>query len=630
MAGIAAGAAGVEAIPRWVLGSDRDDRKRKRRRERDRDEDKDRDEDRDDEDAAQPGFRPFDAIMPVPEVLQPTSLLPVPGSPQASVGSNAVFHGIAPEFYPDHPTHCSDWNRFSGALAERHYAIEMKKTTAQIIPGMDTEVFAYNGVVPGPTIVARFREPIVVRQTNSLDIETSVHLHGGHTPSHSDGYPNFYVLPGRSRDYYYPNIAPRAMREGCEEDFDISEVPSTMWYHDHGMDLTGFNVSRGLAGFYLLTDDLEDELIENHVLPEVAGPFDIPIALQDQRFRSDGSLAYDFLDHDGRIGNVFTANGKAQPRFHVQRRKYRLRILNASNARVYHLRLSSRRPFLVIGTDSWLLPEAQPLGSFTISPSERQDVIVDFSQYAHGAEVFLENVMEQDEGAGPEGINTGSRTPLIKFVVDQGGTTDDLTIEAGTPLREHVPILESEIVRTRHFEFERGNGAWQINGGFFSPRRADAVPRLGAAERWILENDGGGWWHPIHIHLESHHIQRMDGRRPPFHRRFKSDVSTLKGDGVSEIFIKLRTFTGPFVFHCHNLEHEDMRMMAVFDPRPLGDESVLNGVRPVPAEHSGIPDDFDLHSQLVFEQIGDTDPIEGEGVGVPEGDFSRGGETTPR
>ena len=616
-AGVAMGAAGMVAGPELVFG--------------DRDDDSDSERRGDDDGDRRTGlsFMPFEADMPVPEVLQPTLLSPAPGSPQASLGSTAVFHGIAPEFHPDHPAHCSDWNQFSAAPAERHYALTMQRAMAEIIPGVETEVFGYNGQVPGPTIVARFREPIVVRQTNTLDFETSVHLHGGHTPAHADGFPNFYVLPGRARDYYYPNIAPRKLREGCEEEFEISEVPSTMWYHDHGMDLTGHNVSRGLAGFYLLTDDVEDELIARNVLPPVAGEFDIPIALQDQRFRSDGSLAYDFFDHDGRLGDVFTANGKAQPKLHVQRRKYRFRLLNASNARVYHLRLSSRRPFLMVGTDSWLLPQAHALESFTLAPSERQDVIVDFSEYSHGEEIFLENLMEQDDGRGPEEINPSRRTPLIKFIADGGSVTNDLNIEAGTPLREHVPIREEEIVVTRKFEFERGNGAWQVNGRFFSPRRADAVPRLGGAERWILENDSGGWWHPIHIHLESHHIQRLDGKRPPFHRRFKVDVSTLRGDGVSEVFVKFRTFTGPFVFHCHNLEHEDMRMMGVFDPRPAGEKSVFNGVREAPQEISGIPDGFDVESELAVEHVADLEPLEDEGVGFPAGDFKRGGQTTP-
>ena len=109
---------------------------------------------------------------------------------------------------------------------------------------------------------------------------------------------------------------------------------------------------------------------------------------------------------------------------------------------------------------------------------------------------------------------------------------------------------------------------------------------------WILENKSGGWWHPMHIHLEAHQVQKINGKIPPWHRRFKVDTTLLEDNGVAVIFMKFRTFTGPFVFHCHNLEHEDMRMMASFDPRPGGQASVLNGVDAVPELISGIPDGY--------------------------------------
>ena len=147
------------------------------------------------------------------------------------------------------------------------------------------------------------------------------------------------------------------------------------------------------------------------------------------------------------------------------------------------------------------------------------------------------------------------------------------TVEVGTPLRPHAPIMASEIVRTRTFKFERGKGAWQINGEFYDPLRADATPTIGTAERWIFKNPGGGWWHPIHTHLESQQIQTIDGQLPPLENRFKSDTLLLGAGSEIEFFMKFRTFKGPFVFHCHNLDHEDMRMMKTFDPRVEPTES---------------------------------------------------------
>ena len=132
--------------------------------------------------------------------------------------------------------------------------------------------------------------------------------------------------------------------------------------------------------------------------------------------------------------------------------------------------------------------------------------------------------------------------------------------------------LSSDLAKTPGFTPTPSKGqhcfwAWQINHQFFDEHRADATPTLGTAERWILRNEGGGWWHPIHIHLESHQQVRQEEAIPPLEDRFKSDTATLGAGTEIEIFMKFRTFKGPFVFHCHNLAHEDMRMMFVFDPR---------------------------------------------------------------
>jgi FtsP/CotA-like multicopper oxidase with cupredoxin domain len=341
-----------------------------------------------------------------------------------------------------------------------------------------------------------------------------------------------------------------------------------MWYHDHGMDIAASNVWRGLSGFFLTTDELEEDLIRRNVLPDTR--YDIPISLQDRRFRPNGTLFFDPLDHDGTLGDVWVVNGKAQPFLRVQRRKYRFRILNGCNARFLEMRLSNGQPFIGLGKDTWLFPNAIERNTLLLSMATRADVVIDFTNAP--PELFLENILSQDDGRGPNGdledrerLNPG--VPFLKFIVEGDRATDSATVAPGTPLRPHEPIRPTQIVRTRVFEFTRRNGAWQINRRFFNPDIASATPTLGTAERWILRNNGGGWWHPVHIHLESHQIRRLNGRLPGPEDRFKSDTVILDGNGEAEIFMNFRTFRGPFVFHCHNLEHEDMRMMLTFDPR---------------------------------------------------------------
>jgi FtsP/CotA-like multicopper oxidase with cupredoxin domain len=196
-------------------------------------------------------------------------LNPAPGSAGATVGSPGVYHGIAPEYNPAHSFNKASWvlndPETGRPFAEKRHTLNFRRGTAQILPNVNTPILGYNGTTPGPTIRARLGEPMVIRTKNELaDTETSLHLHGGHTPSHADGHPCFYVFPNQQRDYFYPHIAPKVNGQQ-----DVTEAPSTMWYHDHGNDVTAHNVTSGMAGFCLLTDTLEENLIKNRYLPDV-------------------------------------------------------------------------------------------------------------------------------------------------------------------------------------------------------------------------------------------------------------------------------------------------------------------------------------------------------------------------
>jgi len=608
------------------------------------------------------GYRLFSQPLFIPSIAESRprgTLSPAPGQYPRPGGPSGrpsvprgrfddVAHGIAPEFdgrVPGFP--CPDWNRISDKTHEKEYRIAIEETVQSFFPGVDTPIFAYRdifaggpGRTPGPTFLTRFREPVVARfenhrtkdrapiNTTGHDIEASIHLHGSHTPAHADGAPDFYVLAGEARDYYWPNIEPRVTqpdrRAGiCTGAFDPTWTPSTLWYHDHAMDITGFNVSRGLAGFYLLFDEREEQLIEDRVLPDIFQGFDIGLALTDQRFNSDGTLFYDFFNHDGRLGDVFTVNGTVQPFLQVQRRKYRFRILNGSNARVYQLRLSNGQPFLVFGADSWLFPRAGLVKTFELASGQRHDVIIDFKNAPN--EVFLENIMIQTSGRKGDGVDPNKPTQLMKFVVTGAPVANDVIIDDGTVIRDQwAPISDNEVVATRSFRSDRAMGAWTINNRFFNPRRTDAVPELGTTEQWTFENNSGGWWHPFHTHLEGFQIKSLNGKTPPFERSFNSDLVNLHGGEVAKVLIKFRTFTGPFSFHCHNVEHEDMRMMGFHDPRPFGQRSPLDGETRIDPEVSGVvPDCIELEEEhrIYFDVVGDLDRVDGRGVGFPECDF---------
>ena len=145
------------------------------------------------------------------------------------------------------------------------YEVRMQTGQREIIPGTLTDIWGYDGQYPGPTFRVQRNQPIVVRFINELDVEQSIHNHGGHTPFGSDGFPNDFIFPGEFKDYCYPNIAP---------DDDDAEFASTQWYHDHAMDITAENVYMGLAGFYLLFGDLEPDIffIGVTLTPEIDTP----------------------------------------------------------------------------------------------------------------------------------------------------------------------------------------------------------------------------------------------------------------------------------------------------------------------------------------------------------------------
>ncbi|MFM7071303.1 MAG: multicopper oxidase family protein [Planctomycetota bacterium] len=613
------------------------------------------------------------------------------------------------------------------------YRVPIVETNVQLRPDTQNNraarVYAYAGQIPGPALPLRLGQPVIVRYENQLDTETSVHLHGGHSPSHSDGFPTFYVLPGKARDYFYPNIVPlrRNPNAAASPQYtpDVGESQSTMWYHDHAMDATAYNVSKGLAGVAPTFGQRELHLLRTNVLPnsgaaswtdpegdkletdpqriaELEDPklpgfyregkepyynkYDIPIAIQDKVIDlRTGQIAYDNNSHNGYLGDTIFLNGCAWPSLSVENRKYRLRLLNGSNARFYRLRLLSEKdylslmegdaggdavvaelgaegqddaarktadravfakrtekyeqyakPFLRIGKDSWMWPKALTRKSVLLGMANRADIVIDFkhAEIAAGlkageqAVFYLVNTMPQADGRGPKGKLDDAGDPrvlplpfdfkpdagdpnnlqtvplvelekpiaLLRIVVEGAAVEKDARVEAGTDLLEHDPIEDHEIVAVREFIFERGKGAWQINGRFYDPTIANATPTLGTAEEWVLRNGGGGWWHPIHIHLESHQLvgyekdfladDVIDIAEPPGRPRLDNliditkyldqdeylvglhDTMVLGPNTAVRIRMRFRTWNGPFVFHCHNLEHEDMRMMFNFEPVP--------------------------------------------------------------
>jgi spore coat protein A len=435
-----------------------------------------------------------------------------------------------------------------------HYVITQRETSVEILPGLRTRILGYDGMFPGPTLVSR---GTVVTHRNELPVPTAVHLHGGHTPAESDGYPTDLVVPPNWQDH--SGHAHHGTVSVGQRDYvyPCRQRAATLWYHDHRMDFTGPQVYRGLAGFHLIHDDEED------ALPLPREERDIPLMISDRAFDEDGSLRYPAIDPstrvlpgveddftEGVLGDVLLVNGAPWPVLEVVAARYRLRLLNGSNARRCRLALPGTQ-LVQTGSDGGLLAAPVPHDELTIAPGERFDVVVDFSAQRPGAELTMLNK-----------LGSGSTAQVMRFRVTRR-VRDDSHVPARLST---IPRLDqADAKRTREWRFTRGDigdhHGWLINDTAFDPARIDADVSLGDLEIWRVVSD---LHHPVHIHLNPFQVLTRNGHEPePTDTGWKDTVDVRPNEFV-DLAVRFTDYAGWFMLHCHNLEHEDMAMMSTF------------------------------------------------------------------
>lgn len=473
-----------------------------------------------------------------------------------------------------------------------------------------TRLWGYDGLYPGKTLEADSGQPIQVNWINNIRDEMGVlrtqhllpvdlclhgpdtegdsprvvtHLHGGHVPADVDGYPEDTILPGESVLYEYPNNQPAA----------------TMWYHDHALGITRLNVMLGLAGFYIIHDANEASLN----LP--AGPYDVPIAMQDRSFHPDGSLDYPAAWEEHFFGEFMLANGKVWPYFNVDQGKYRLRLLNGCNARTLTLALSNNDNFTLIGVDGGLLETPTVMNSVTLGPAERADIIVDFSVYGPGTEIILENSAPAPYPGAP-GI--GVIPNVMKFIVGSNpGDTDPVPVN----LRTIETLDENDASQTRDFVMKKVSdpctgSVWLINGMHWDHITEHVT--LGDTEIWRFVNQSG-MMHPMHMHLVF--FQVLDRQPVQFtgdewspsgpatpptasEMGWKDTVQVGPFEAV-RVIARFEDYTGLYPYHCHILEHEDHDMMRQYMVRLPCPADLTNAMGMGP---DGVVDVYDLFRLL--------------------------------
>jgi FtsP/CotA-like multicopper oxidase with cupredoxin domain len=500
------------------------------------------------------------------------------------------------------------------------------------IPEIHADRFwTFDGRVPFPLVKARYGEPMLFRHHNRLPVNVAdnggfgrhtltTHHHNGHNPAESDGFAGAFFYPGQYYDYRWPfalaghdtiNTAASDPRAGMPTDDggilnipgDWREIESTMWFHDHMIDFTSYNVYKGNAGMLNLyssvdrgNEELEDgvnlRLPSGTDLPWGNTDYDVNLVMAEKALDSTGQMTMDIFDFDGFLGDMMTVNAAYDPYFEVERRKYRFRILNGSVARFFRFALSDASRFWLIATDGNLLDHPIIMNQLDRQGiAERFDIVVDFSKYRIGDKVWLVNLCEHDDGRGPkrdlslrDALSGRSHDPCVGKVLEFRVARDPRRPDPSRVPSRLVPLPERKpVVRERFFEFGRSGGTdgapWTIRVDFgdglgADVRRVSAAPRPGTAEIWHLVNGGGGWDHPVHIHFEEGQTLARNGRTPPPWEAWgRKDVWRLGEGGTVTVYLQFREFSGTFVEHCHNTTHEDHAMLLRWDvnggPTPL-------------------------------------------------------------
>lgn len=334
---------------------------------------------------------------------------------------------------------------------------------------------------------------------------------------------------------------------------------------------TAENAYYGQAGAYILHDPAEDSLN----LPSGYGVYDIPLILSAKQYNSDGSLFSPAAETTSLYGDVIHVNGQPWPYLKVEPRKYRFRFLDASISRSFLLylerdtKVGTKLPFDVIASDAGLLTSPQRVSELYLSMAERYEVVIDFALYK-GENVTLRNA--RDVGADDDYPDTDK---VMKFIVSPSSTVNDPS-RVPSSLRS-VPFPPTRSTVDQHFKFERSNGEWKINGVSFADvqNRVLARPKRGTVEVWELENSSGGWTHPIHIHLVDFRVKkRVNGDKRavlPYEAQGLKDVVWLGPGETVTVEAHYAPWDGVYMFHCHNLIHEDHEMMAAFNVSVLED-----------------------------------------------------------
>ncbi len=421
--------------------------------------------------------------------------------------------------------------------------------THQFYPGMNTPTYGVNGDYLGPTLVLQKGDTARIVVENQLSEITTMHWHGMHVPGEMDGGPHSVIQPGASWMAEYP----------------VKNPAGTYWYHPHPHMLTAKQSNLGISGLIIVRDGEEAQLD----LPRTYGVDDIPLVIQDKKIISTGELV------TYPLGDSLWVNGTPNPYVELPAQVVRLRLLNGSIARIFRLGFEDDRNFDVIAGDGGLLPAPASTNRLMLSNGERAEVLLGLTGL-EGDSLLLMSYGNELGQAMP-----GSSNIILEGSLLNGIAFPVLRIRIGPPTANPVTAIpstlvtipvpdESSSVRTRTKTITGTGmvamGQFMINGTMMDMDVVNDTMLVGTNEAGHFVSNSN-LAHPLHIHGVSFFVLERNGVPPPLWERGPKDVVLVDAGEDVKLIVHFGELAGadhPFMYHCHNLMHEDQMMMLQF------------------------------------------------------------------
>ena len=345
----------------------------------------------------------------------------------------------------------------------RPIILNMEETGYKLDGSHIVSVWGFNGNYLGPTIRIKSGSFAKLNYHNNLPQSIALYIQGLQASGELFGGAAKVLKKGES----WAPIIP------------IDQPAATCWYRSATLANSAYQTYRGIVGMWLIEDD---QSLKSQ-LPHKYGVDDIPLILQDMEFNGDGLQLFK-QNQPHFVGNRLLVNGQEAPYLEIPRGWIRLRLLNASLARAYDLRLDNDQEMLLIAHDLGFLPKAKSVKSLVLSPGERAEILVNMNEIDNvslisGSKRGLYDKMKNmlissDELADNTVLELRTKGEMSAF-----NKQPNLTFETDAPA-----MLQQAVAQTREFNIDVTNGL--INQRRFDPRKVDVIARKGTIERWIL------------------------------------------------------------------------------------------------------------------------------------------------